>query len=68
MRKTEETRPSIFLSRAEIIGDIGKAEYNNAVKRGDFVPIRFGEKKNCKQRIPREQYERYILRLTSNNQ
>lgn len=59
----QKHRDPVFISRTEIIKDIGKTAYDNAVKKGELKPIKFGNKRNSKIRVPYEQYRIFINNL-----
>lgn len=61
--KTRLLREPSFISRADIIRDIGRAAYEHAVKQGELRPIRLGNGKNSKIRVPYQQYKAYINKL-----
>lgn len=65
LKKSDDRKPSRFISRREIINDIGVQEYDRAVLRKELTPIKFGNARNCKTRVLTEEYNRYILNKVS---
>jgi len=49
-----------FISRQEILADIGKHTYERAVKSKKITPLKAGTTSNCKVRVDRLQYEQYL--------
>ena len=63
MRRQNERKPSKFISRGEVIKDVGIQEYSRAIECKELTPIKFGDARNCKVRILTEEYNRYINNL-----
>jgi len=49
-----------FITRNEIVSEIGRWAYDNAVKYGKLTPVKFGERSNCKVRVDKCEYEKFI--------
>jgi len=61
LKRNNERKTSEFISRREIINDIGELEYYRAVDNKELTPIKFGDARNCKVRVLTAEYNRYIL-------
>jgi hypothetical protein len=53
-----------FITRQEIISEIGRIRYERAIESKKLSPYKFGGR-NCKVRIDRNQYEGYLKTLLS---
>jgi hypothetical protein len=51
-----------FITRQEIISEIGRIRYERAIEVKKLTPYKSGGR-NCKVRIDRNEYERYLTSL-----
>jgi hypothetical protein len=60
-----ENSASRFITRQQIISEIGRIRFERAVEVKKLTPYK-AEGRNCKVRIDRNEYERYLKSLTFN--
>ena len=56
---------SRFITRQQIISEIGRIRYERAIEVKKLTPYK-AEGRNCKVRIERNEYERYLTTLIPN--